>query len=62
MIHRKSIVHCSYAYALYPAREIQGDKCKLTRFATNFRFEDFSWILPRASTCGPRACSCTALS
>jgi len=42
MIHRKGIIHCSYAYALYPAREIQGDKCKLTRFTTNVRFEDFS--------------------
>jgi len=42
MIHRKGIVHCSYANTLCPAREIQGDEWKLTRFATNFRFEDFS--------------------
>jgi len=46
MLHRKAIVHCSCANA---AQAIQWDKCSLTRFSTNFRFEGFSWMLPRAT-------------
>jgi len=34
---------------LCPAQAIQWDKCNLTRFRRNFRFEDFSWNLPRAA-------------
>ena len=44
MGHRKAIIHCSCANALYPAQAIQWDKCNFTRFSTNFIFEDFSWI------------------
>jgi len=49
MVHRKGGIHCSCANALYPAQEIQSDKCNLVRFSTNFRFEDFSWMGPRAT-------------
>jgi len=49
MVHKKGRIHCSCANALYPAQAIQWDKCNLTRFSTNFRFEDFSWMLPRAT-------------
>jgi len=61
MVHRKRSIHCSYANALYLAQAIQWDKCNLTRFSTNFRFEDSLWMIPRATenavatTCGPRA-------
>jgi len=48
MVDRKGNIHWSCANALYPAQAIQWDKCNLTRFSTNFRFEDFSWMLPRA--------------
>jgi len=41
MVHRKGIIHCSGAYALYPAQAIQWDKYNLTRFSTNLKFEDF---------------------
>jgi len=55
--HRKGIIHCSCTNALYhPPQAIQSDKCNLTGFSTNFRFEEFSCMLPRA-TRGPRACS-----
>jgi len=49
MVHRKSIIHCSCANALDPTQAIQWDKCNLTRISTNFRFDDFSWMLPRAT-------------
>jgi len=49
MLHRKGIIHCSCANALHPAQAIQWDKCNLTRFPTNSRFEDFSWMLPRVT-------------
>jgi len=42
MVHKR---YCSSAKALHPAQAIQWDKCNLTRFSTNFRFEDFSWML-----------------
>jgi len=48
LVHRKGIMRCSCANALYAAQVIQWDKCNLTRFPTNFRFEDFIWMLPRA--------------
>jgi len=49
MVHRKGIVNCSCANALYPAQGIQWDKCNLTRFSTYLRFEEFSWMLPLAT-------------
>jgi len=49
MLHRKGSIHCSCANALYPAQALQRDKRNLTRFPRNFRFEDFSWMLPRAT-------------
>jgi len=49
MVHRKGSMHCSCANALYLVQVIQWDKCNLTRFSTNFRFEDFSWMIPRAT-------------
>jgi len=42
MLHRKGIMHCSCANALYPPQPIQADKCNLAGFSTNFKFEDFS--------------------
>jgi len=50
--------YCSYANALHPAQVVQWDKCNLTRFSTNFRFDYFSWMLLRATenavaACGP---------
>jgi len=48
MVRKKGIIHCSCAKAFYPAQAIQWDKCNLTRFSTNFRFEAFSWMFPRA--------------
>jgi len=45
MLHRKGIIHCSCENPLYPAEAIQLNKCNLTRFATNFKFEVFSEIL-----------------
>jgi len=54
MVHRKSIIHCSCRNALYPAQAIQWDKCNLTDFSTNFRFEHFPWT---RATYGPRAWS-----
>jgi len=45
---QKDIIHCTCASALYPTQIIHWDKCNLTHFSTNFRFEDFSLILPRA--------------
>jgi len=65
MVHREGIIHCSCASELYPAQAVQWDRCNLTRFSTNFRFEDSSWMLPRATENAvagyPRACSWTAL-
>jgi len=67
MVHRKGIIHCSCANALYPAKAIEWDKCNLTCVSTYFIFEDFSWILLWATdnvvqaTCGLRACSWTTL-
>jgi len=49
MVHRKAIIHCSCANALYPTQAIQWNKRNLTRFSTNFRFEDFSWMHLRAT-------------
>jgi len=49
MVHGKGIIHCSCTKALYPAKAIQWDKCQLARYSTNFRLEDFSWMLPRAT-------------
>jgi len=46
MVRRRGNIHCSCANALYPAQAIQWDKCNRTRFSRNFRFEDFSWMLP----------------
>jgi len=48
MVYRKDIIHCSCSNTLYPAQAIQWDKCNLKPFSTNFRFEDFSCMLPRA--------------
>jgi len=48
MLHRKGIIHCC-ANALDPAQTIRWDKCSLTRFSTNFTFDDFSWMLPRSN-------------
>jgi len=48
MVHKQGSIHCSCENALYPAQAIQWwDKCNLTRFSTNFRFENFSWMRPR---------------
>jgi len=44
MVHRKGIIYC---FCANEAQEIQRGKCNLTRFSTNFRFEDFSWMLLR---------------
>jgi len=65
MVHRKRIIHCSCANPLYPAQAVQWNKCILTRFSTNFKFEVFSecfcgplktlWL----ATCSPRTCSWT---
>jgi len=52
MEHRKGNIHCSSANALCPTQAIQWDKCNLTRISTNFRFEDFSWMLPWANENG----------
>jgi len=60
MVHKTGIIHCSCASALYPAHAIQWNKCNLTHFSTNFKFEDFFWTLSRA-TCSPWACSWTIL-
>jgi len=60
MVHRKGIIRCSFANAFYPVQAIQWDKCNLTHFSTYFRFEDFSWMLLRA-TYGPRSCCRTTL-
>jgi len=49
MLYRKGIIHCCCANTLCPAQAIQWDKRNLTRFSTNFIFEDFSWMLPRAT-------------
>jgi len=49
MVYRKGIIHCACANVIYPAQEIHWYKCNLTCFSTNFRFEDFSWMLPRAA-------------
>ena len=49
MVHGHGIIHCSCVNALYPVQTNQWDKCNLTRFSRNFRFDDFSWILSRAS-------------
>jgi len=46
MVHRKGSIHCSCANVLYPEQAIQWDKCNYTRFSTNFRYEDFSWMCP----------------
>jgi len=53
---RKCIIRCSCANVLDPAQAIPWNKCNLTRFWTNFKFEDFFWMVPRA-TCSARACS-----
>jgi len=45
MVPRKGSIHCSCANALYPEQVMHWDKCNLTCFSTNFRFEDFSWML-----------------
>jgi len=42
MVHRKRSIYCSCANAHHLAQAIQRDKYNLTRFSTNFRFEDFS--------------------
>jgi len=49
MLHRKGIIHCSCANTLYLAQAIQWNKCNLTRFSKNFKFEVFFWIIPRAT-------------
>jgi len=49
MVRRKGSIHCSCANAHYAVQAIQWDKCNLSRFSTNFRFEDFSWMRPRAT-------------
>jgi len=49
MVRRKGIIHRSYANALYPAQAIQWNKCNLTRFSTNLKFEDFFWMVPQAT-------------
>jgi len=49
MVHTKGSIHCSCANALYPAQAIQWDKCNLTSFSTNFKFEVFSWMRLRAT-------------
>jgi len=45
----KGICYWSCANAHYQAQEIQWDKRNLTRFSTNFGFEDFSRMLPHAT-------------
>jgi len=49
MVPRKGSIHCSCANALYPEQAMHWGKCNLTRFSTNFRFEDFSWMLTWAT-------------
>jgi len=49
MVHRKGIIHWPCANALYRAQAIQWDECNLTRFSRNFTFEDFTWMLLRAT-------------
>jgi len=46
MLHRKGIIYCSCTNAV---QAIQWDKCNLGRFPTNFKFEGFSGMLPRAT-------------
>jgi len=46
MAHRKGIIRCSCTNALCRAQAIQWVKCNFTRFSTNFRFANFSWMLP----------------
>jgi len=41
--------NCFCANTLYPAQAIHCDKCNLTHFSKMFWFEDFSWMLPRAT-------------
>jgi len=52
MLHRKGVIHCVCANTLYPAEAIQWNKCNLTRFSTNFKFEVFFWMLLRATENG----------
>jgi len=52
MLHRTGVIHCACANALYPAQAVQWNKCNLTRFSTNFKFDVFFWMLPRATENG----------
>jgi len=47
MVGRKGIIHRSCANSLCPAQAIQWNKCNLTRFSTNSKFEGFFWMVPR---------------
>jgi len=49
MLHRKGIIHCPCANTLYLGQAIQWNKCNLTRFSTNFKFEVFFWMIPQAA-------------
>jgi len=49
MLHRKGIIHCSCANALYLAQAIQWNKCNLTRFSKNFKFEVFFSMILRVA-------------
>ena len=48
MLHKKGMIYflCN---ALYSAQAIQWGKCNLIGLSTYFTFEDFSWMLPRAT-------------
>jgi len=46
---RRFHYNCSCGNTFYPSQEIQWDKYNLTHFSTNCRFEDLSWIVPRAT-------------
>jgi len=62
MVHRKGGIHCSCADALYTAQAIQWNKCNLTSFWTNLKFEVFSECFRRPlktlwrATSSPAAC------
>ena len=48
MVHRKGIIQCSCANTLYSA-SYAVKKYNLVRFSTNFKFEDFFWVLSGAT-------------
>jgi len=50
MVNREDIIHCSYANAVDPVQAIQGEKCNLTRFSTNFRFEEYHTLFNKSHT------------